>query len=141
VPAQHPTSSYSGDGVGDGVGSLVGGVHSSSSPNGIHVHSAADEHGYSESNEAQKDHVIGELPVQHPGSVMTGAGGAVVTAGGRVGGEQSSGSSVTIHEHTPLYSQLIALSKSLQNAAVRDEYPAQHPTSSVGTGVGRGVGG
>jgi len=149
VPEQHPSSSYCGDGVGDGVGSFVGGVHSSDDGSfvSIHVHSIATSHRYPSSIELQYDHVTGELPAQHPGmGPGVGAGGRVsdggsVTDGGAVGGEQTDGSSVTIHEHTPLYSQTEALSKSLQNSAVRKEYPVQHPDSSVGDGVGFEVGG
>lgn len=96
----------------------------------------------------QYDHVTAELPAQHPGvggavgaggRVLVPAGGAVT--GGSVGGEQSDGSYVEIHEQTPLYSHVVDEVNSLQNSPVRTEYPAQHPTSGVGDGVGFEVGG
>jgi len=113
-------------------------MHSSESGSPlIHVHSSAVSQAYSWSLIVrQKDHVIGEFPLQHPGSGGdVGAGGCVVTAGGGVGGLQPSGSLPGIHEHTPADSQSSSSSKSAQNELVDAEYPAQHPSP---TGVGAG---
>jgi hypothetical protein len=86
----------------------------------------------------QYDHVRGEFPVQHPGPFV-GAGG-VVSVGGSVN-SHSSGSSVSIHEHTPADSHSSPVAKSLQNEKVLGEYPVQHPSSYTGAGVlGDGVG-
>jgi hypothetical protein len=114
------------------------------------VHSTATSHAYWLSSiEPQNDHVIGELPVQHPGSAAVGVEvGHAVPAGDGVSGDgvgdttgggvntQSSGSSVTTHEHTPLYSQVPSVTNPEQNELVAPEYPIQHPSSSsVGDGV------
>ena len=106
----------------------------------MNVHSSAMMQAYSLSLRLeQNDQVFGEFPTQHPGTVViVGAGGCVVTAGGGVGGLHASGSSVGIHEHTPLYSQVPSVSKSEQNELVIPEYPAQHPTSG-GVGAGGAV--
>jgi len=98
------------------------------------VHSAASTHIASFSTLEQNDQVRGELPVQHPLPPYVGAGGSV-NDGGSVGGEHSSGSSPSIHEHTPADSHSAPLSNSLQNENVRAEYPVQQPsTEYVGDG-------
>jgi len=129
-----------GPGVVSGVGSGVGGVHPSGSSVSIHEHSSAAMQSQTSSRAVQKVHVLGEFPAQHPGSGRVGAGGRVFV-GGSVGGSHSLGSSVTIHEQTPADSQSAMNSNSLQNEKVRGEYPVQHPTLSVGCGVGSVVGG
>jgi len=102
------------------------------------VHSSAVWHSYGIVNPIQNDHVRGEFPVQHPGPLV-GAGG-VVSVGGSVN-LHSSGSFVSIHEHTPADSHSSPLSKLLQNEKVIGEYPVQHPSSYTGAGVtGDGVG-
>ena len=83
----------------------------------------------------QYDQVRGEFPVQHPGVPYVGDGGGVYD-GGSVGGVQSSGSSVSIQEHTPAISQSSPFVNELQNENVRGEYPVQHPSFEyVGDGV------
>jgi len=132
-PVQQPASSVGGSvgspAVVDGVGSGVGGVHSGAySLPSIHEHSSAIMHAITSSMFIQNDHVRGEFPAQQPTVLNVGAG-AIVVCGGSVGGWHSSGSSVTIHEHTPADSHSAPLSIPLQNENVRAEYPVQQPSS------------